>query len=249
MQYLKGKHIPLFIAALVALVILLPYTFILVFIQCLQRFDFSVTGRLKPFIDAYTGPYKDKYRFWTGHLLFVRIILFITFGFTSLNIPIVDLLVIIISSCHLLLLSVWVFRGVHKKWPLDVLESSFFLNLGILSAATAYISEKNHAPQVQAGIVYTSVGIAFATFLGILLFHSYRQVTTSNPWKDLTTWFSKKRDPHRKLESVLPTEGEESDSNEDVRAPLLPPPPPLAPYARFDQYREPVLGFDDSNST
>jgi len=35
---LKGKHIPLFIAALLLLLISLPYTVILIFIQHLQTF-------------------------------------------------------------------------------------------------------------------------------------------------------------------------------------------------------------------
>ena len=30
---------------------------------------------MKPFFDAYGGPYKDKCRFWTGFLLLVRVIL------------------------------------------------------------------------------------------------------------------------------------------------------------------------------
>ena len=30
---------------------------------------------MKPFFDAYRGPYKDRYRFWTGFLLLVRVVL------------------------------------------------------------------------------------------------------------------------------------------------------------------------------
>ena len=36
-QYLFGKHIPLFITAVVLLVLSLAYAFVLVFIQCLQN--------------------------------------------------------------------------------------------------------------------------------------------------------------------------------------------------------------------
>ena len=39
--------------------------------------------RLKPLIDAYTGPFKDKYRFWTGLCLIVRLMLTVVFSFTT----------------------------------------------------------------------------------------------------------------------------------------------------------------------
>jgi len=67
-QYLKGKHILLFLAALVILVALsVPYTLVLSFVQCLQRRSsyrlLSWLRRLKPLFDAYTGPYKDRHRY------------------------------------------------------------------------------------------------------------------------------------------------------------------------------------------
>ena len=249
-EYLKGKHIPLFMAAILAfLFLILPYTFLLVFIQCLYRLHFTWIAKLKPFIDAYTGPYKDQSRFWAGHQLLVRIILFGSITVNAGGNLIVDFLLTIAACFHLLLLSTWILRGVYKKWPLDVLESSFFLNLAILSAATAYlIGSGKYNPQAQASVTYTSVGIALFTFAGILSFHTYKQTKTSRTWKNLTTWLSQHE---RVLEPVI-LDGDhpvETDSNEDARAPLLPPPPPLAPYARFDQYREPVLGLDDDNST
>ena len=83
-DYLKGKHVPLFMAALLVLLALsLPYTTLLLFIQCLQlkskyRTLFWI-GRFKPLFDAYTGPYKDKHRYWTRLLLLVRIALLLAF--------------------------------------------------------------------------------------------------------------------------------------------------------------------------
>jgi len=64
-QYLQGKHIPLFVAALVIIAALAgPYTLMLIFVQCLQRSRHRVlfcVRRLKPLFDAYTGPYKDRH--------------------------------------------------------------------------------------------------------------------------------------------------------------------------------------------
>ena len=63
---------------------------------------------------------------------------------------------------------------VYKNWCLDALEGSFALNLIILVGATFYVSKSkgNQLPVVENQLVvgYISVSIAFATFIGILVF-------------------------------------------------------------------------------
>ena len=61
----------------------------------------------------------------------------------------------------------WVSGGVYRSWCLDALEGSFALNLIILAGATFYV---NHSHENQFAVGYTSVSIAFATFVGILAF-------------------------------------------------------------------------------
>jgi len=98
-DYLKGKHIPLLMAALLVLLVLsLPYTALLLFIQCLQlkskhRALFCI-GKFKPLFDAYTGPYKDEHRYWTGLLLLVHAVLFIMFSVNVFGDPAINLLAI-----------------------------------------------------------------------------------------------------------------------------------------------------------
>ena len=79
-DYLKGKHIPLFIASLLLSLISIPYT-LLIFIQQLQHWSsYRVlfwVKKLKPLFDAYTGPYKDRHHYWTGLLLLLCIVLFL----------------------------------------------------------------------------------------------------------------------------------------------------------------------------
>ena len=80
-NYFRGKHIALFILAVIfILAFLIPYTIIVLSIQCLKKkSQYRLLGwvdSLKPLLDAYTGQYKDRYRFWTGLLLLVRFILF-----------------------------------------------------------------------------------------------------------------------------------------------------------------------------
>ena len=66
--YLSGKHIPLFVVALLFLFIGLVYIGLVFSAQWLQRYSGKCCRssrdpvvKLKPFIDAYTGPYEDKY--------------------------------------------------------------------------------------------------------------------------------------------------------------------------------------------
>ena len=61
-RYLKGKHIPLFVTALLVLLLLfLPYTIILMFGQLSHRLN--ANRWTKPFLDAYHAPFILKYRF------------------------------------------------------------------------------------------------------------------------------------------------------------------------------------------
>ena len=59
---------------------------------------------------------------------------------------------------------------VYKSWNLNALEVSFILNLGILAVATYYVKLSGG---IQAAVAYTSVGIAFLTFVGIVTYHIY----------------------------------------------------------------------------
>ena len=216
--YLHGKHIPLFVIALVFGIISLPYTLSLLFIQILQKNSnmriFTWVKKLKPIIDAYTGPYNDKYHFWTGMLLLLRYILFTTFELNTLGTPGVNLLAIAVA-CMCILPFI---RGVYRTWQKDILEFSFVLNLGIFSLATAYV-RSNGGTQVAVATVSTT--IAFGTFIGILLLHAYQniQVLQMCNIPSLHMWVRNQRGMDTLTEPVLPSNN--SDEEEEYREPLL----------------------------
>ena len=189
MDYLKGKHIALFVAALLLLVFIsLPYTVALLFIQCLQyRSRYRIlawVGRLKPLFDAYTGPYKDKHRYWPGLLLVVRVVLFLVFSVNVFGDPAISLLTIIVSNFCILFFSIN-FGGIYKNCVLNFIEYSFFLNLGILSSATLFTTLTDRD---QAAVVHTSVAIAFATFMIITFYHILVRVTKEQQRQRFTGW-------------------------------------------------------------
>ena len=43
-------------------------------------------NKIKPFMDAYHAPYKKDTRYWTGLLLLVRCVIFLTFAVNSLQV-------------------------------------------------------------------------------------------------------------------------------------------------------------------
>ena len=185
-DYLVGKHIPLFIVAvLVFLFLFLPYTLLLLFGQWLQAishlrlFSWVSSARLKPFTDAYHAPYKAKHRYWPGLLLMLRFVLLLVFALNPQQDPNINLLAILVGT-GLLHLWAWVSHGVYKNWCLDALEGSFALNLIILAAATFFV---NHSGGNQLAVGYTSVIIALATFIGILAYHIFQQLRHTKLWK------------------------------------------------------------------
>ena len=177
--YLSGKHIPLFVAALVALFFLfLPYTLFLLVGHWLQAwsqmriFSWANHRMLKPFMDAYHAPYQLKHRYWTGLLLLLRCVLFLTFAFNDLGEASINLLAIASASLGLIVVT-RLTGSIYKKWYIEALESSFILNLGILAVATYHV---RLAGGNQTAVAYISVGIAFSTFIGILFYHVIQQL-------------------------------------------------------------------------
>ena len=185
-QYLAGKHIPLFLVALFVLLFLfLPYTVLLLFGQWLQTashvrlFSWVNSSRLKPFMDSYHAPYKAKHRYWPGLLLVLRFVLLLVFAHSANKDHGIDLLATVVGA-GILQLWAWVSGGVYKNWCLDALEGSFMLNLTILAAATYHVQLFN-GNQLVVG--YTSITIAFVTFIGILTYHSLQQLRNTKLWK------------------------------------------------------------------
>ena len=100
--YLQGKHIALFVTACFIILIGVPYTLLLFFwqwlIQTPNRFFFTWTKntRLNTIITTYHAPYNYKHRYWTGLLLLVRVVLYISAAVTVSDDPRIQFLITII---------------------------------------------------------------------------------------------------------------------------------------------------------
>ena len=200
-DYLSGKHIPLFlVAVLVFLFLFLPYTLLLLFGQCLyaishlRLFSWVNSARLKAFMDAYHAPYKAKHRYWPGLLLVLRFVLLLVFAFNHQEDPSINLLAILVGT-GVLVVWAWISGGVYRNSCLDALEGSFALNLIILAAATFFV---NNSGGEQLAVGYTSVSIALVTFIGILAFQlAYITGITQYLKRKCTTLKVAIRNPHK----------------------------------------------------
>ena len=176
-EYLSGKHIVLFTVSLFFLILGLVYTGLVFCSQWLQRYSGKCCKstrdpvvRLKPLIDAYTGPFKDKYRFWTGLGLIVRLILTVTFSYTTslqpkLNNYILVLIIIFMVICV---------GRVYKDNRLAILETLSFLNLICLSLIVILFTNESYSGMTSIGVIVSiSVSMEMVLFVIIVSVHTY----------------------------------------------------------------------------
>ena len=79
-DYGHGIHgFYLALAMIFTALFLLPYTILVTFSYCFMRFKL-INKFFKPFIDAYGGPFKDRWRFWFGLRLWITLLLFTVDG-------------------------------------------------------------------------------------------------------------------------------------------------------------------------
>ena len=136
-QFMKGKHIALVVTALLIIAIGVPYTLLLFLWQWLIRipngklFLWTKNTKLNAVITTYHTPYIYKHRYWTGLLLTVRVVLYITATVTMSGNPQVPLLMTIILVGGLLFLK-GVIGRLHRKISMDIVETVILLNIMLI---------------------------------------------------------------------------------------------------------------------
>ena len=136
--------------------------------KCIPQHRWNPVARLKPLLDAYGGPYKDKYRFWTGVTLMVRLILTVTFSFTSGKLAVTNASIIITVVVGIF--TFWSFaNGVYKEMYLSILEAFHLLNLFLLSTVSLTIASLNSSDYQKATIA--SVSLCFVVCLVTMAMH------------------------------------------------------------------------------
>ena len=210
--YLRGKHLALFIFALLFFVLLfLPYNFLLMAGPWLQNIsgekindsklkaqlrkvftDWYEDYRIKSFVDTYTVAYNPSYQYWTGIFLILRCILFLVFATSAFRNSSVTVMAVTTSLLAIVTLT-RVFTGrVYKNWYIDILEGVFLLNLGILSVATSHNMMTGGNQQLVADL---SGGIFLILFLLIIAYHVSKQAVSTDLCRRIRMKFKRRFRP------------------------------------------------------
>ena len=166
--------------------------------------------KLRHFIEPYHAPYTAQYRYWTGLLLFIRMLLYLISVLNFSLDPRVDLLAMIFIVGGLILLKGVTAKRVYKNWPLDVMETAIYFNLVAFSALTWYILDFGGN---QVALAYTSVMIIFVLLLGVIVFHvlRYTRLYKCSFVKKSFEWTSSKLLENKPKEQPLNDAPEELD--------------------------------------
>ena len=182
-DYLSIEHFFLVLFTLFVLILfVIPYTIILLFSQLIERYINKVKychfwSKFKAIFDAYGGPYKGKYRFWTGMLLLVRLVLLFMVSFSNNN---DNILTAVITSVAILIMMSFSFLGVYENRLNNILELFFFILLIVISSLAT----------TSNGFIGTIVTLIMAliTFVAIIIGHLYLKLKNTLPVKKLRSY-------------------------------------------------------------
>ena len=175
-EYFKGRHIPLFLIATFIVIIGLSYTIFLFSWQwLLQASNYRLlrwirNTRFNLFMEANVAAYRPKHRYWTGLLLFVRVVLYLEVAYNSKDSR-ASLLATALTAASLLLLMVVLGGNVYRQKLVGCLSSFCYFNLLMLSVAQLYWQNNKKGQIISAQI---SVSAAFALMLGVLVYHTIK---------------------------------------------------------------------------
>ena len=196
LPYLGRQHAILFaISSAVFLILLLPFTLVVLLGPWLQRYNhlkgLRWLGKLQPLFDAYYGPLKDRHRCWVGILLLARMCVI----FPAAD-PLASgeaRLLTIICVVSVLLLLLLLFGNAYNKHYISVFETLSFVNLMLFAVVSLYYIVDVGKQEI---IVYISGGIFILSFIFILVFRVFVLV-------------KKKFTCGKKQDSYVPVSGED----------------------------------------
>ena len=189
-EYLRGKHVILFGIAILILFVGIIYTTLLFSWQWLLRyqnkkiFKWIRYQKLCHFMEPYHAPYTFEQQYWTGLLLFVRVIIYIISAINITGDPRVSLVstTILVSF---LLLAKGVSPKIYKVWPVDVMELILYFNIVTFAAITL----QTETTERQVSVAYSSVSLTFTLLVIVMLFHMFRYTCLFSVVKVMETSF------------------------------------------------------------
>ena len=239
LRFLQGKHIVLVVVStLFALLYIIPLTLLLLFAPVLRRAHnyriVRLVQRLKPLLDAFQGPYKDRFHWWPGLMLLIRIILFIALTANTTHDPRLSALFVGVTAFPLALFS---FHGVYKNKLLNLNETAMNINMVVFILWSFFnysaCASKTQFTKQQQATAYTMISVFYVLFMAVLIYHICKKLT------DLGV-------PHYvynlcQRQGEMPNDGGEIEVTERRRGSACAPVPAQPPTVTFVELREPLL--------
>ena len=183
LRFLWGKHIALvLVSTLFAIFYIIPLTLLLLFAPVLQRAHnrriVRLAQRLKPLLDAFQGPYKDRFHWWPGLMLVIRIILFIALTANTKHDPRLSALFVGVTALPLALLSA---AGVYKNKLVNLHETALNINMAVFVLWSLFnysaCGSKTQFTKQQQATAYTMISIFYVLFMAVLVYHISKKLT------------------------------------------------------------------------
>ena len=235
-KYLQGKHIVLFVLAMVASVFLVFYTILLTLIpiidvcsekHILMKWLSQKVSRFKPFNDAYFAPYKGKWRMWLGARLWLVVLLYIPGPLLGSAYP------SLLLSIHVALVIIFMFIQTHimpfeeavyqkficfGKYIYNMLDLFYLLNYTILALVVSYLlAQDMNKTQLQA-VVGVLVGMSLVVFFCSILIHT-AVIFLKRCGRPITA--SLQGEISHPANDVKTASNSPEDNNDELREPLL----------------------------
>ena len=191
-KYFQGKHIALVLVALLIILIGVPYTILLFLWQWLLRapkwkfFNWTRNTKLNAFISVHYVPYNSKYRYWTGLLLLVRVVLYTTASITVSGDPQTSFLITNVLVGGLFLIKEATGARMYKSLFLNIIETGLYFNLLAFSSFSWYRFKSDI--RKQTAVAYTSTIITFILLVGVIIYHVYLLVGKDQPPEEVNEY-------------------------------------------------------------
>ena len=189
--------------------------------------------RLKPWYDAYGGPYKDEYRSWTGVLLIVRCVLALFTAFENNPLNNINFL----AWVCLFLVALLSFTMAYENILLNALEIVYLFCLLLIAHFMTPPDEESD----EANIV---LWIMFSSLLLIVSYHIYHFLKEHPLFYRLALKAKNMYEKFRKKENEDEDTNDNTDDNCDANVKTVPSTVVSIYSDRYDELREPLLEPD-----
>ena len=172
-EYFSIKHTFLFCVAIFFLLFyIIPYTSFLTGVKYFLQYRLTNRYWIRPFVDAFCAPFKDKYRYWFGARLWLLIFSYIAYAGLSSQPYSLALIHCILLICFTIIQAALM---PYKNTVLNCLDLFFLGNIIILYTLGLYSSNTGGFQVLDNIKIFVSliISIAFLMFLGIIAYHFY----------------------------------------------------------------------------